>query len=99
MTAPPPRGRSEAHRHPSPSLSAPLGALPEIDVAANPEKIQGHGKPFRSQLGHDRFGRGAKPDASTDRIDAGRLALPLREVVLLLLGFPVLTGFLCIHLG
>src|SRR5262249_24009483 len=140
MTAPPPRAGAGAHRRPSPSRSAPLGALPEIDVAANPEKIQGYGEPFSSKLdhdrfvgganrresksrsaavgarreidvaanpektqgdgepfssklGHDRFGGGAKPDAPTDRINACRLALPSREVVLLLIGFPVLTSF------
>src|SRR6266702_4444301 len=94
MPAPPPRAGAGAHRHPSPSRSAPLGALPEIDVAANPEKIQGYGEPFRGELGHDRFGGGAKPDAPTDRIDAYRLALPPREVVLLLIVFPVLAIFL-----
>src|SRR5262249_10573707 len=51
------------------------------------------------ELGHDRFGRGAKPYPSTGRIDACRLALLPREVVLLLIGFPVLTGLLRICLG
>src|SRR5215831_3935096 len=99
MIAPPPRAGAGAHRRPSPSRSAPLVALPEIDAAANPEKIQGDGEPFSSKLGHDRFGGGAKPDAPTDRINACRLALPSREVVLLLIGFPVLTSFFCIRLG
>ena len=69
-----------------------MEALPEIDVAANPEKIQGDGEPSRGKLGHDRFDGGAKPCAPTDRIDACRLALQRREVMLLI-GCPALTGF------
>ena len=43
-------------RRPSPSRSAPPTSLPEVDIAANPQKIQGDGQSFRSKLGYDRFG-------------------------------------------
>src|SRR5512132_3188511 len=52
----------------------PYFILHELDKPGSSATVS-DGEPFRGELGHDRFGRGAKPYPSTGRIDACRLAL------------------------
>jgi hypothetical protein len=54
-------------------------------VGTDPDKMEGSTYPFHFHLCHNISCRGAKPDPSTDRIDAGSLANLGRDIMLPLL--------------
>jgi hypothetical protein len=70
------------------SRQSPVAALPSVIVGADPDKIEGSHCPFGFHLGHDIFCRSPKPNLAADRINARRLANPIRDVMLALICSP-----------
>jgi hypothetical protein len=74
------------------SRRSPVAAFSQVIVGADADKIEGSHAPFGFHLGHDIFCRSPKPDLAADRIDARRLANPIRDIMLTLIGSPDLLG-------
>jgi hypothetical protein len=65
-----------------------VAAFPQVIVSADPDKIEGSRQSFGFHLSHDIFCRSPKPDLAADRINARRLANPIRDIMLALICSP-----------